>query len=68
MTARVERGGLVIGERSRPVCGPLWVLKLCIGAFYRVPQPEDVCFGFLDTGNCIYMSEMQIRNDVKGLA
>lgn len=23
--------------RSRPVCGPLWVLKLCTGAFYRVP-------------------------------
>lgn len=54
MTARVERGGLVTRERSRPVCGPLWVLKLCIGAFYRAPLPENVCFGFQDTGKCVY--------------
>lgn len=54
VTSCVERGGLVTGERSRPVFGLLWVLKLCIGAFSGVPQPENICFGFQDAGECIY--------------
>lgn len=68
MTARVERGGLVTGGRSRPVCGPLWVLKLCIGAFYRAPPPRLKTSALVSkTQGNAYMSEMQIRNELTGL-
>lgn len=65
MTARVERGGLVTGGRRRPVFSPLWVLKLCIGAFCRPPPPAWKHL-LTETQGYSSVSEMQIRNDFRG--
>lgn len=42
MSACLERAGLVTGKRIGPVCGPLWVLKLCLGAFHGALKPNNI--------------------------
>lgn len=42
MTACLERAGLVTGKRTGPVCGPLRVLKLRLGAFNQAPKPNNI--------------------------